>query len=141
VTLTLTATPSVSRTLTLTPALTPTPTATPTASPTDGPTPVPDDGVLHIPEAQFYPHPVLGPNVRLRFRLDGSAERVKLKLYSRAMVCVELLEASGSYQAGWNQADFAVPELPAGAWFGTLHAYQGSLESAERPPLRLLKLR
>jgi endoglucanase len=140
-------TPTASPSVTPSPLLSHTPTATPSATPSitltasPGPTAgASSDGPLHIPDAAFHPNPVLGPSLELRFALDGPADRVQLKIYSRAMNLVARLEASGSYSAGWNRANFTMPDLGPGAWFATVHAYQGSKQSLPRAPLKLFKL-
>jgi endoglucanase len=152
---TLTATPTASVTASIT--LTASPTATPTASPTPTPVytgtltpsstptrtpgPAAAGGPLKVLGAAFFPHPVVGPLLQLRFLLDNPADRVKLKVYSRAMVVSVVLEANGSYSPGWNSATFAAPELAAGTWFATVTAYQGGVASEKAAPLRLVKIK
>jgi hypothetical protein len=106
-----------------------------TATPTPGVA-----GPLQVLEAVFHPHPIRGPHLNLRFKLDGAAERVRLRLYSPAMVLGAELEAEAAFTVGWNQAQFSVPALASGLWFCVVQAQQGSRQSLRAPPLRLYKL-
>ncbi len=72
--------------------------------------------------------PVPNPNPGVfAVDLEGPADQVTLRLYSKAMDCVLVLPIPGAYQAGWNR----VP-LPAG-WSGGLanDLYYAVLESRQ----------
>jgi hypothetical protein len=78
--------------------------------------------------------------LRLRVELTGPADRIRLKIYSRAFVVAADLEAHGSFQAGWNDIQLDGSGLAAGAWFCKIEASSGGTKSQSFKPFRLYKL-
>jgi hypothetical protein len=63
------------------------------------------DGPLEIEEHRCFPNPVVGAGLgaaRVAVKLKGSAEKLTLKVYSRAMTCLGTYE-SGPLGPGWQR--------------------------------------
>ncbi len=133
-----TASPSATPTADMTGTPMPSPTATPsgTAAPSSaagGPGAL--SGVNLILQAVPVPNP--NPGV-FAVDLEGPADQVTLRLYSKAMDCVLVLPIPGAYQAGWNR----VP-LPAGwsdclandLYYAVLESRQNGLSRQARHPV------
>jgi hypothetical protein len=124
-----TATPTSSATRTLTPSPSFTPINTAVASATFTPAAAPpSDGPLVLRRVLPFPNP--NP-LSLALELEGPADQVSLKLYSRAEVAVYALEG-GPAPAGWSR--LSLPggwdrELPNGVYFGVLQASRAGAKS------------
>ena len=144
---TTTGTPSATNTLSPSSTLSVTVTATLTATPTQangGPTatPIPldhgDPKVIHVVAV---PQPVTGPIAWLRVELEGDADELQLRLYSKALTKVAVLSCPGSFGPGWNQAAFFLPELSTGTYYMQVLALRQGHASAPSRPGRLVLLR
>jgi hypothetical protein len=102
--------------------------------------PAPANGPPDILQAVFFPNPVTGPILRLRVNLAGPADKIRLKVYSSALVASLMLEANGSFQPGWNDVQLDGNGLAGGAWFCVIHASSGGTQSAKLKPLKLYKI-
>lgn len=80
-------------------------------------------GVPTILEAVAEPNPQRGAHLRVAFKLEADAERVTLRLYSRAMVTVSKHRFTGGYSSGWNRISVGLDGAPAnGVYFIVLDA-------------------
>ncbi len=106
---------------------TPTATLSPSAQPSS--TPAGGDGGLAILEARPFPHPQSGPRLRLRLRLDGPVDGLRLRLYTPAHVLV-LEQRLGPLAGGWNAVEAPLPpDLAAGLYHGWAQAERGGAQS------------
>lgn len=64
-----------------------------------------------------YPQPQNGPVISLAFEIEGNADSVEIKIYSKSMTCVGAWTASGNFGPGWNQAQFNVGGLSGGLYY------------------------
>jgi hypothetical protein len=89
------------------------------------------------------PHPITGlpAHVRFKIRLGGAAERLRFKVYSRAMILSESVQVAGSFSPGWNSVLLPLPELPGGTWFCLVEAENRGDKSPRAKPIRLVVLR
>jgi hypothetical protein len=72
--------------------------------------------------------------------LKGSADRLRLRLYSPAMTLVDTVEVSG-VPAGWQRlalGPLQLQSLAPGLYFFTVQAWRGSAESPSVAPGRLV---
>jgi hypothetical protein len=128
----LTLTPSPSLTVSPTQSLTPTPSLSLTVSPTLTLTltPAPSSGgPVQVLAAVPFPNPQGGPVIQLRVQLSGPTSRLRLGLYTQALVRTLSVDQSGSFNAGWNTLSFPGADgLPLGLYFGRVFAPEGSSE-------------
>ena len=162
-TLSLTASPSPSATGTLSqsPSTTVTPTATPSNTPnlsastaTSTSTPSPtrtqtaaaaaatstDDGPPKIVSQLPYPNP--NPT-GLHFQLQGSADHVELRIYTKAMVCLEILRKD-QCSAGWQHFDFSGSRLLGsanGLYYYKLVPFKGTTADLSAGPGLLMLMK
>jgi hypothetical protein len=116
-----------------------------TATPTTAPTAV-GDGTLEIDEHRCYPNPVIGAalgNARVSVHVRGRADRLVLKLYSRAMTCLGSREVSNT-SGGWVQ--IALPEsfvndAGAGTYFYVVSGERGQARTVQDAVGRVVVLR
>ncbi len=80
------------------------------------------------------PHPVRGRRLQLRYRSQGAAALLHLRVYSVAHVLEAQTQVAGPRQGGWEQADWDLGPLAPG-----LHHLVCQLEDAGRrsPPVKL----
>jgi hypothetical protein len=137
--------PSFSVSATPTATRTPVPSATRTFSPSPvpsvdstPPTPAPavaTDGTLEVLEVVPLPHP--NPKV-FKVRLNGPADRCKVKVYSPALTCLALFENHNPTPGGWLQVDAQALRLANGIYFYEVWAERGSVRSLKPVLGRLL---
>jgi hypothetical protein len=124
---TLSPSPSATRTATALstalPSAVATATATPTASPTRTSTALPaglapDGGILppKIEALVAFPNPQHGPHFSVRVKLQGPADGLSLRCYSRGMTQVGAAERQEALAAGWQELGFEAA-LPAGSYY------------------------
>jgi hypothetical protein len=87
------------------------------------------------------PNPVSGPQASFRFKLNAPADTLRLRVYSRAFVCVGRQDLRGSFAPGWNSALLDLSGLGAGSYFVRAEAEAQGLKSLPAAPLRLQRLR
>jgi len=108
-------------------------------SPSASPSPSAAGGTLSILEMVAVPNP--GAR-EIWVRLDGDCERVRLRIYSPALLRVLQLD-TGALHTGWNTV--ALPSewaaLPAGLYFARATAQRGSEQSLPSHAIRLVLLR
>jgi hypothetical protein len=77
----------------------------------------------------------------LKFKLNGSADALRWKLYSRAMVALAQAEQSQALLPGWGQLPLDLPSgLAADVYYLQVHVSRGPVDS--RPVLiKLMVLR
>jgi hypothetical protein len=131
------ATPSGTPTLSFT--LTPSPTPSATDSPVVGPLPsftattLPSSGgPLLIEQAVVMPVPVMmgGIPPRLSWRLNGPADRLQWKLFTRAWVVCASGMIQGALPPGWDQTVLLLPgDLPSGSFYLELRAGRDGTQS------------
>jgi hypothetical protein len=99
-----------------------TPTPSPSASPGVGGTTTPGapDAFNRILEVQAWPNP--NPR-KIRVKMDGSCERLRVRIYSRAWVLLGESEGAGPDRAGWSSVDLPnLSEVAAGTYFYRVHS-------------------
>ena len=77
----------------------------------------------------------------LYVELEGAAEQLELRLYSKALVKVAALRAAGAFGPGWNRAAFALPQLATGTYYMQVAAIHQDRASAASKVARLVLLR
>jgi hypothetical protein len=75
-----------------------------------------DEGRGGLMEIVALPDPIVGSRLGLAFRLDGPFPRLRLRLYTRAMVQAWEGTVEGDFKAGWNRASVSLPDLASGAY-------------------------
>lgn len=60
---------------------------------------------------------VTGPDLVLHLRLEGEAEKVELKVYTRAEACIGRLSREGAWGPGWASLSLPLPAAANGAYF------------------------
>lgn len=114
-------------------------TATPSASPSPGPAPQ-DQGTLRLDELRVLAQPVHGPLLTLALRLEGRAQEVELRAYTRNLVAVAVVHSFGSFGPGWARATFALPPgLPTGVYYLRVILRDGGSSVSGLTKLYLLK--
>jgi hypothetical protein len=110
---------------------------TPTASPlpSGGPNPVP---ISHLP----LPNPQQGLTLGMAVELQGYADSLEIRVFTKAMTCVRDISVPGSFGPGWNHfsASLGSP-LPLGIYYTLLKASNGSFTSKEEGPVKLMVVR
>jgi hypothetical protein len=117
----------------------PKPTATPTISAT------PTGGTLVIEENHCYPNPIVagsGSLPRFAIKLSGPAEKVRLMVYTRALVAVGSVDLS-SAAAGWTSVSLPswVAGLPEGTYYYVVSAERGAVKAARPSVGRLVVIK
>jgi len=97
-----------------------------------------DPQVLHVVAV---PQPVMGSRAVLYVELEGGAEALELRLYSKALIKVLTLRTPGSFGPGWNRAAFDLPELATGTYYMQVAAIRQDRASAASKATRLVLLR
>ena len=96
----------------------------------------PEPFVLHgaptIQSLTAWPQPVTGPVLKVKIELQAPADRLSLKIYTKALVLVGEYSAPGFYRPGWNQAAYVLPNLASGLYFGMMTAAAGSQGSSSK---------
>ena len=153
-TATLTSTPSPVDTATRTSTRTPTPTPTLTltwtltatpaiSSPTATDTAQPDDGPNRIDQHACVPNPWNGVTPAfIAAHLQGHADRVVVRIYTKAMVCLGQSEL-GARGPGWCQVPLPAEMLaaPSGAYYYQVHSERSGQKDLGRAAGTLVKLR
>ncbi len=115
-----------------------TPTATPTtapAAPTAAPTSI--DGPLEIEEHRAFPNPVMSGTLgmaRIAVKLKGPADRLSVKVYTRAMHVVGSVE-TGPVAGGWNQVALPsefVKDAASGTYFYVVSGERKGAKTARK---------
>lgn len=77
----------------------------------------------------------------LKLKLSGSAQRLRWKLYTRALVVVDTVERGASLPTGWGQQRLSLPpDLPSDLYYLELQVQRGEVKS-HRVLLKLMVLR
>jgi hypothetical protein len=104
------------------------------------------EGPLEIDEHKAFPNPLLGARLadaRIAVHLKGSAERLTLKIYTRAMVCVGSLE-QGAVGPGWHRlplpSEFSA-DAGNGTYFYVVSAYRRGEKTVQDAVGRITILR
>lgn len=113
----------------------------PKATPT--PTPSMGGGTLVVEGGNFYPNPWgAGSAARFALKLSGPAERVRLKIYTEALVAVGSVDLGGAMR-GWNS--FSLPVwvvgLPNGTYYYVISAERGVVKAARPAVGKLVVIR
>ena len=81
--------------------------------------------------------PMTGVQLSLALKLQGQADRVSLRIYTKALVLAEALEISGQWGPGWVQVNSVLSQrLPRGLYYLRVSAAQGG----QGTPARLTRI-
>jgi len=64
-----------------------------------------------------FPNPQRGPRFHVRVKLQGPADGLSLRCYSRGMSLMGSAELNGALAEGWHDLAFDADGLPAGSCF------------------------
>jgi hypothetical protein len=109
-------------------------------------TATPEPGPLEFEEHRAWPNPVMGgqlDQVRIAVKLKGAADRLTLKLYTRAMIVVGTQEL-GSHGAGWRHLrlpDEFLQSAGNGTYFYVVSGERGQAKTVENAVGRLTVIR
>jgi hypothetical protein len=92
------------------------------------------DGPLEIEEHRPWPNPISGGSGHVGVKVKGSCDKVSVKVYTPAMVCVGKREVLGSNGAGWVNV-----ELPPEFVLGSANGLYYYVVSVERGKIKGLK--
>lgn len=80
-------------------------------------------------QAVPFPQPVQPGLLRLRVDCGGHYDRLRLRLYTAALVLVLEAEQDQGGSTGWSEARFSLPPLPQGLYYLRLQAQRGQADS------------
>lgn len=86
------------------------------------------------------PNPSSGPAAILKVKLSGPADSLRLRVYSRAFVCVSEQLFATALAPGWNALRLDLTPLGPGSYFIRAEASAQGLKSQPAAPLRLFRL-
>jgi endoglucanase len=117
-----------------TPSQTPLPTLsaspTPAVSPTASPDPTVAGAGSGLDEAVPLQAPQRGPVLALALKLRGPADRLTVRVYTKALVMVGEIDVAGAWSSGWAQASVALPgRLARGLYYLRVRVAQGGSRS------------
>ena len=100
------------------------PVGTFTATPAS--TPGPDDGTLEIEEHHAWPNPISGGSGHIGVKVKGRSDKITVKVYTDAMVCIGTRVLDGDHASGWVNVD--LPEAFVAGSSNGLFYYHVSVE-------------
>jgi hypothetical protein len=88
------------------------------------------------------PNPQAGSILTLDVDLQGFADSLEIRVFSKAMTCVRDLQVEGNFGPGWNlaRADLGSP-LPLGLYYTLVKARRGAWTSQAQGPVKLMVIR
>ena len=89
---------------------------------------------------QGSPNPQRGLLWRLALDLSAPADRVRLKVYTEALVLAARPQLNGGAPQGWSLGAFALPGLPPGLYYVSAQADSGGQAGAWCRPAKLVRL-
>jgi hypothetical protein len=100
------------------------------------------DGPLVVDEHHVWPAPITGASAWVGVKLRGRCDRMVVKVYTPAMVCVGQAEAAG-LPSGWSQVPLPAALLGAanGLYYYELEVERGGQKATARSLGRLMLLR
>lgn len=86
------------------------------------------------------PNPASGPTAVLKVELSGAADGLRLRLYTRAFICLSEQSFPRAFVPGWNAVTLDLTALGSGTFFLRAEAEAQGLKSKPTAPLRLVRL-
>jgi hypothetical protein len=85
-------------------------------------------------QAVFVPHPVRGMQASLVVQMQGSADEIQIRIYSKGFTLMKDLDLPVRFGPGWNSVNLQLQGLPNGLFFTQVSvSLEGKIAKLSKP--------